>query len=115
VPRVRGEAAWDEGTEIAAAIDEILSDTDPMWEAQRDPAVALELVHAGGLTDDERDQLRARAEEFIHDDQWTTHCEDVGAIVTGPKGAGDRMRQERGERARHWQRVLEALDFPSGR
>ena len=73
-------------------------------------AQVMRLLELGQLTDEEREQLRERAQGAIRHAEWMNHCEDLGGITTGPRGAAAAMRARRDENARQWRLVLEAVE-----
>ena len=73
------------------------------------PDRLLRLLELGELTDEERERARVRAQGAIRAAEWMNYTEDVGAVRTGPAGAGVRMRERRDARALAWERVQAAL------
>ena len=114
MPRVRGESPWWEDSELDVTIDRIMSAAggDPVKDALRDPGEALELLRRGGITDSEREQLRAQAEGALRHVAREEHLEALGAVVTSPPTARTAMRAKRAADRAAWAAVLEAIEQP---
>ena len=70
----------------------------------------LQLLELGELSDGEIKLLERRAHEGVRAVDWANHLEDAGAVVTGPVGAAERMRERRDADAVAWRRVLGAVE-----
>jgi hypothetical protein len=73
------------------------------------PAEALRLIELDELAGDEISAVRRRARESLADIEACDEAENAGAIMTGPIGAADRMRERRETDAAAWQHVLAAI------
>ncbi len=109
VPRASGESPWWADDEISVVINGILEAEDPIDAALRDPGAAVELVGRGGLTDSERERLRARAQEALRYIEWMDHCVSIGAVRTSPRAAAEEGRAGRKADRVAWRAVLQGL------
>jgi hypothetical protein len=79
----------------------------PEHEAQE----ALRLYELGELSADDVEAVKRRAIETIEYADQADELEAIGSAVTSPADAVESMRENRHQRAREWQRLLDAIQL----